>query len=341
MNKTKMVLALAMLVVLAILLALTTVYFVTRPNQRSKSAAKDKVTVQLKWLHQAQFAGFYAAEQLGYYEAENLDVDLKPGGLSVDVVSALDKGEADFSVMSGLGLIKAIDEGHDFKAIASVYQRTPVAFISLKETGIDDLGDFIGHSLGIAPSDRAESLLIYRTMMDNKGLDWRLVKERDRTRPGLSDLQDGQFDIQSAYAINEVLAAEEDGLDIDVFLPHDYGVSVYGDVIVAHQELIDKKQDLIKRFLAATLKGLEYAVFNPDEIPGLVQAYNPNADADHEKMMMINSQDLILPSSSNIGRMDSGTWEQMADIAYKNGFIKRRLAPTNLFTEQFMTPHPH
>src|SRR5260370_29580534 len=103
-------------------------------------------TLRLKWLHQAQFAGYYLAEDKGFYRAEGLDVDIRPGGADVDPESLVASGEADFAQAGGLeSVLAARDAGWPVVAIGAAFQRIDVAFIARKEAGGAPVSGFTRH----------------------------------------------------------------------------------------------------------------------------------------------------------------------------------------------------
>ena len=117
------------------------------------------VTVQLAWTHLPQFAGLYAADQHGYFSAEGLDVTFVEGGPKVDKLTPVLDGTAQFGMAGPDELILARSEGKPLRAVATVYRRSPIVFISLTEKGITRPQDFVGKTIrapaNIVPTLRA------------------------------------------------------------------------------------------------------------------------------------------------------------------------------------------
>ena len=143
-NKTRIFLEILLSLALAALAACS-------PNP---TPALTPITVQLVWTHQAQFAGFYAADQNGYYTDEGLAVTLLEGGATVDHWNAVLDGAAQFGIAGGDELILARSEGKPVRAIATIYRRSPTVFISLKDAGITRPEDFAGKKVR-APANTA------------------------------------------------------------------------------------------------------------------------------------------------------------------------------------------
>jgi len=130
----------------------------------------DKVTVQLAWAHQALFGGFYAADQQGYYAEEGLAVTFLPRpGVGADVIALAADGTADFGVDYGAGLILARSRGLPVTAIATIYRRHPLVFITLADSGRTRPHDFPGHTIRtLVPGSSA---VAFQAMMTRLGLD--------------------------------------------------------------------------------------------------------------------------------------------------------------------------
>ncbi len=121
------------------------------------------VTVQLKWVHQAQFAGIYAAIEQGYYAEENIEVTLVEGGPGIDILDPLVTGEVDFSIVAPETLIVRRSQGDPLIAIATIYRKSPVVIIALADSGIERPTDLIGHSMAVAGTTDLE-MLFYALM---------------------------------------------------------------------------------------------------------------------------------------------------------------------------------
>lgn len=138
---------------IVICVTIVTVYSYVIYQNRAKTNAKQKhltnVSVQLAWLHQAQFAGMYVAVEKGYYRDADLDVSLFPYTENLEIVSELRERKVDFAVSAPTELLPAIDKGAPIKAIAAIYQQSPHALASLRSKKIFGLSDFKGKRLGL------------------------------------------------------------------------------------------------------------------------------------------------------------------------------------------------
>src|SRR6266496_4901336 len=129
----------------AALFMLTTALFAAAKDCPSP----DKVTLQLKWVAQAQFAGYYAAQDLGYYEDACLEVTIRPGGLHIEPEEVVGKGDAQFGIAWQPGMLAARDRGVPLKAIAQVFQYSGMRLLSWKESGIRSASDLKGKQVAV------------------------------------------------------------------------------------------------------------------------------------------------------------------------------------------------
>ena len=294
----------------------------------------DEVTVQLAWYHQAQFAGFYAADQQGYYAEEGLKVTLLPRpGPGTDVIAVVNRGTAEFGVTYGPGLVTARSQGLPVTAIATVYRRYPLVFITLAESGITRPHDFPGHTVRtLTPGGSA---VVFRAMMTRLDLDPDSVQQID-VGYDLSRFFAGAVDIWGAFITNEVLIAREQGYQVNLILPDDYGIHLYGDTLFATEQLIDENPDLVQRFLRATLRGWRWAVENPEEAGPLALEYDPTLDAAHQVAMMEASVPLAHTGEDQIGWMRAEVWQGTHDILLEQGLLAGPVDVDEVYTMEFL-----
>src|SRR5436190_13540133 len=130
---------------LAAYFTLTSSMFAGSPN----CATPDKVTLQLKWVTQAQFAGYYAAQDLGHYKEACMEVTIRPGGLHIEPEEVVGKGDAQFGIAWQPGMLAARDRGVPLKAIAQVFQYSGMRLLSWKESGIRSASDLKGKKVAV------------------------------------------------------------------------------------------------------------------------------------------------------------------------------------------------
>ena len=286
-----------------------------------ESVTLTKVKVQFKWIHAAQFAGFYAAKTEGIYRAKGIDpqfIENRPN-LGIDPIATVVNKEVQFAVAEGLSVIKAIEVGAPIVAIGTNYQSSPVVVFSLSESGIERPEDLIGKTLKISPTTHSA----YQLMMGKVGIDTRLVKEISKTSGAtrganyLEDIKDRTFDASEGYIINQPLRLREQGYDVNVIAVSDYGVKSYSDVIITHQDLWQSDPELVKNFVSATREGWVQALTEPKVVVEvIISQYRPSSNTGttkgHELALLEASRSLVMPETADkILKMSDDVWQSM------------------------------
>ncbi len=306
--------------------------FLILTTQKSDSQT-DNVDVRLKWIHQAQFAGYYSADQEGYYETNNIDVNLNQGGVDFPSIQIVAGGKEQFGVTGADQILLAREKGVPIVAIAAIYQKTPISYMSLKETNITEPKDFIGKTIGIKTGRDSE--IQYRAMMKKLELSTDAINEIP-IKVDLSLFFDKKIDIWPSYVINEPITVKNKGYDINLISPYDYGIQFYGDTLFTSEEMIKNNPDLVKRFVESTIKGWNYAYDNPQKAAKHTIVYSDRLDLDHEEKMMKASLDLLRKNNEQIGLMNKDTWQGMQKVFLEQGTMKKTIDIDEVFTNQFI-----
>ena len=290
-----------------------------------------QVTLQLSWTHQAQFGGFYAADQNGYYADEGLAVTFIEGGPGLTALEPVVNGSAQFGVLNADLVLVARSTGQPVQALAAVYRRSPRVYVALAGSGITRPQDFVGKT--IALNRGGHPLLI--AMMQKLGISEDQYVMVD-SRADLVQFTSGEVDVRSVFLTNEVLTLQKDGYDLNIIYPDDYGIHNYADTIITTDETIASNRDLVLRFLRATLKGWTWAVENPDEAGALTLRYKPDADPDTEVAKMTASIPLINTGEDFIGWMKPEIWIGMEATLREQGVLTAPEDVARVYTMQFL-----
>src|SRR5580692_8376653 len=211
--------------------------------------AADSVTVRLKWLNQAQFAGYYVAKDKGYYEKAGLDVSIQPGGSDFPAIQMVAGGSEQFGVTGADQILIARSKGVPVVAVAVIYRRNPFVLFSLAKSAIKAPPDYVGKKIGVKIGGNEE--LIYRAVLAKAKIDKSQLTEIP-VKFDLTPLLSGTVDVWPGYLINEVLAAKEKGFDVNIVTPSDYGIDLYADTLFTTERMLKEKPDVVKKFVAAT-----------------------------------------------------------------------------------------
>ncbi len=281
--------------------------------------ANESVTVRLKWFNQAQFAGFYVAQEKGYYKATGLDVNIQPGGPDFPAVQMVAGGNEQFGVTGADQILIARSKGVPVVAVAVIYRRNPFVLFSLAKSGIKAPADYIGKNVGVKIGGNEE--LIYRAVLAKAKIDKSKLTEIP-VKFDLTPLLTGTVDVWPGYLINEVLAAKEKGFAVNVVYPSDYGIDLYADTLFTTEKMLKERPDVVRSFVAATLKGWNTAIAAPEEAAKITIKYGDKLTYDHELAMMNASVPLLKPDGKPVGFMDADGWSSAQKLLLAAGFQK-------------------
>jgi NitT/TauT family transport system substrate-binding protein len=291
--------------------------------------AGESVTVRLKWLHQAQFAGYYVAKDKGYYETAGLDVSIQPGGSDFPAVQMVAGGNEQFGVTGADQILIARSKGVPVVALAVLYRESPFVLFALKKSGITKPSDFVGKNVGLKIGGSEE--LVYRAVLKSASVDKGTLHEVP-VKFDLSPLLTGQVDVWPGYVINEVLAAQEKGFEVTVIRPADYGVNLYADTLFTTERMLKEKPDVVKKFVAATIHGWADAMADPEAAARTTVKSGNKLDYAHELAMMRASIPLIKAGKDATGVSKESEWEGLQTLLVEAGFQKAKVEVSKAFT---------
>jgi len=233
--------------------------------------AQKKVTLQLSWLHQFQFAGYYIAKEKGFYKDIGVDVDINEVKFNIDVVSQVEKREVDFSIGRSSLIIDKMN-GKDIVALGAIFQHSPLMLLVRKDSQINSVEDLRGKNIMLTKNAK-KSASIQAMLNSNK-----LTENELNIIPhsfNLDDLISGKTDAMASYLSNEPIRLRDLKIDYNILHPKDYGFDFYNDILFTSSKLIKDDPLLVESFYNATIKGWEYAFENIIETAELIhEKYN-------------------------------------------------------------------
>ena len=225
--------------------------------------AVESVTLQLKWKHQFQFAGYYAAIEKGFYRDAGLNVILREAESSEGSVNSVLADDAQYGVASS-ELVVMRAEGKPVVALAPIFQHSPLILLVLADSGIENLHELTGKRIMLEPQE-AE---LYAYFL-SEGMSLSKLTIVPNTFDA-SDLISGKVDSMSAYSTDEPFRLQEAGKEYLVFNPRAGGIDFYGDTLFTSEAQIRDHPAQVKKFISASLKGWDYALHHSDEIVELI-----------------------------------------------------------------------
>jgi NitT/TauT family transport system substrate-binding protein len=313
------------------------------PGESQAAVEPASVSVVLQWVPQAQFAGYFAADALGYYEDEGLTVEIIPGG--PDVAPQVEGSKPDgpeFAVSWVPKVLQARESetGSDLVNIAQMFQRAGTLSVSWADSGITSVEDFAGKKVGAwGFGNELEVIASARLVGLEDGVDFTRVEQPfDMTLlinayDGCAAADTDCVDVAEAMIYNEYAQLLEtvnpdtgelfQPEDLNVIDYNEVGTAMLQDAIWARASWLAEgnNEDVAVRFLKATFRGWIYCRDNPADCEQFVVDAGSTLGAGHQKWQMNEINALIWPSPNGIGILDPAAWTQMVETALAGGIL--------------------
>jgi NitT/TauT family transport system substrate-binding protein len=289
----------------------------------ASASAADQVILQLKWVTQAQFAGYYVAEHEGLYDAEGLDVTIKPGGPDINPQQVLTGGGADVAVDWMPSALASREKGVPTVNIAQPFKRSGMQLTCYKSSGIEEPQQFRGKTLGVWFFGNEYPFLAWMS---------RLGISTDGGPDGVTVIKQGfnvdpllqhQADCISTMTYNEYWQIIDAGVPADqlrVFKYEDEGFATLEDGLYVLQDKLDDPAfvDAMARFVRASMKGWEYARAHPDDAAHIVLE-NDETGAQTEKHQIRMMGEINKLSDGSNGVLNPADYQRTVDILLSGG----------------------
>jgi NitT/TauT family transport system substrate-binding protein len=288
------------------------------------SGGLTKVTLQLQWVPQAQFAGYYAALTNGYYKKEGLDVTIKPAGTDTVPINSVAKGQADYAISWVPKVLGSIEQGVNVTDVAQIYERSGTTQISMRKEGITSAAALKGKKVGSWGYGNQWELF---AGMQKAGVDTtsgiKLVQQAFDMKGFLS----GDIDAAQAMTYNEyaqVLETKNPATgklyqpsDLNVINWNAAGTAMLQDAVWADTTKLQDKafQAETVKFIKASIKGWAYVRDNPQKAADIVTKAGSTLGQSHQLWMTNEVNKLIWPSTEGVGMIRTSSWDQTVKIA--------------------------
>src|ERR1700726_2246728 len=292
------------------------------------SVALDQVSLQLKWKHQFQFAGYYAAQEQGFYRDVGLDVTIREGGPDIDAAEAVAGGKAEFGVCSSNVLRERVI-GHHLVVLAVIFQQTPAIILVPRRADIRSVSDLGGRTLMDTPgSDEIAA------MLRHEGGDYAALP-RVAHQGDPRDLLAGRADAMVAYSTNEPFVLEQLGAAFRTFSPAAYGVDFYGDNLCTSEAEVKAHPERVAAFRAASLKGWAYALAHKEATVDLIlKTYSTKKSRDALLFEAARTDLLVRQGPGHIGHQEAARWRNIAATYRKLGMLSDDTLPAGLMWDR-------
>ncbi len=282
------------------------------------------VTLQLQWFAQAQFSGYYAALDQGFYKDEGLDVTLQEGGADIVPQDALTAGQADYAISWVPKVLGSIEQGANITNVAQIFERSATLQISFKDKNITKPEDLKGHTVGSWGYGNEWEIFAGLQEADLTVNDITLVTQAF----DMLGLLQGDIDAAQAMTYNEYAQVLETinpdtgelytADDLNVIDWNKVGSGMLQDSIWADADRLasdPKYEETTVKFLKASIRGWIYAAGDPQAAADIVTAAGSTLGTSHQLWMANEVNKLIWPSTNGIGMIDEGAWDRTVKIA--------------------------
>lgn len=307
-----------------------TVYFLTivfwllnlpvQAASSSNSQPLERVSLQLKFFHQFQFAGYYAALAQGYYANEGLDVDIKERQPEQNYIQQIQQGETTYGIGDS-GIIADYAKGKPLVALAAIFQHCALVLFSKQSSGI------------ISPYEMAGKRIMYDAVGENNATVRALLAEaglnENRYIPvpesfDIADLIQDKVDVMSGYLTDKPFEFQQQNVKVNIINPQNYGIDFYGDLLFTSQAELIQHPGRAERFRRASLKGWQYALDHPEEtIQLIINKYRSKRTLEQLRFEAHATRKLIMPDTISLGLLEPGRLRRVAQV-----YADLKLAPS-------------
>lgn len=282
-------------------------------NTGNTYAANDLKTInlQLKWYHQFQFAGYYAAKMKGYFKEAGLEVNLMEGGININPMKKVVNREADFGV-GDCYLLASRLTGSPIVVIASIFQHSPLVILTLKSKNIDCLEKLAGKTF---VTDDSVGVIFWKSFLISQNIDVSKINFI-YDKWNLKDFTEGKTDAISSYSSIEPYTLDKLNIKYNIISPLDYGVDLYGDALFSSEDYIKNNYETTIAMREAVVKGWEYAFAHTDELidyilklPGVKER---GLTSEGLKFEAEELNKMVLPNLVTVGHNNFGRWSSLS-----------------------------
>jgi len=273
----------------------------------------ENVTLHLQWYHQFQFAGYYAAQEKGFYQEEGLNVNIVEGGPGVETFKDFETKSGHYGTAHAAGVLSHYVKSRQVIVVAGIFQHSANVIITRKDRSLNSPHDLVNSKTVIMPGGDIE----LSAMLLNEGIDPTFFCKQPEENY-LEKIIEGKIDAIDGYISNEPYTIQKAGVPVSIISPINYGIDFYGDVLITSKKESREHPARVNSFRAASLRGWEYAMEHPEEIIGIIlNKYTKNKSKDHLMFEANAIHKLIMHELVEIGHMNPDRWQHMINTLTK------------------------
>jgi diguanylate cyclase (GGDEF)-like protein/PAS domain S-box-containing protein len=280
----------------------------------------EKVSLQLQWLDQFQFAGYYMAKEKGFYQAQGIELEILKFDAKLDTTEVVLNNKATYGIGRSKLLIDKV-EGKKIVLLASIFQSSPSVLLASEQSGIKTIEDFVDKR--IMMTDDVKTAASINAMVTQAGIKTDQIRQLEHTFE-VQDLIDGKTDLMAAYLSNEPYVLRKKGIQYRVFDPKEYGFDFYSDILFTSEDEAKNHKQRALAFRQASIKGWEYAFNHIDETVDLImRKYNvqhkSKAALVYEAEVL---KELAYYKTKHLGEINLNKLQRIMDVYRVMGLVK-------------------
>ncbi|WP_448565803.1 ABC transporter substrate-binding protein [Thalassotalea ganghwensis] len=297
------------------------------------SFANEEVVLQLKWKHQFQFAGYYAAKEKGFYQDAGFNVEIRARNPLTSPVQDVLTRRATFGIADSSIVLQRM-QGKPVVVLSAIFQHSPLVLMALKSSGIRTAEDLIGKRVSYQKTIDGASITAMFAALGIRQDQFTYVPftfNDDR-------LIEEDVDAFSVYSTNQPQFYLSQNIDVTLIDPASYGIDFYGDLIFSTQEYVEENPERAQAFVDASIRGWEYALAHPEEIVELIiSKYDSEKELSSLLFEAQKTAPLIQSQTMPIGTTYQNRFFRIAQIYVDVGLAKQNVPLKGFFLEDYLT----
>jgi NitT/TauT family transport system substrate-binding protein len=303
-----------------------------------RAAAQDKVTFRMNWYWGGIHAPFALAKERGYFEKAGVNVEILEGRGSATTIQLIGNKSDTFGWADGVSLTQNAVKGVPVKAVATILNVLPYAVVSLEETNIRTAKDLEGKTLAITPGDgltQTWPAVVAANKLNTDSI--KLIHMDPKAK--IPAVTERQAHALLGGADDQPIAMEVKGFKTRVLKFSDLGVPTVGFTVLAHQDTIKERPDLVRKVVAATVKGFEDAAKDPEAAVAALMKLAPLADRETVRRQLAVDLGLLFSPANKQKRVGFGPpedWDATLEVLKKYRGLETALPATAFYTNEFL-----
>lgn len=298
--------------------------------------AQEKVTFQLNWMAGGANAGFSAAKAEGFYKDAGLDVDVVQGNGSANTAQLVASGQAGLAYADAVAVSQLIAKGAPMKVVSTIYQSNPNEVLALKKSGIESIDDLKGKKVGVpAGSSQTTMLPLFLDANNLSESDFEMINMPPSSM--VPALLTGQVDAILGSMDSYRIQLENQGAELTGWEFASHGVPTVSTSIFASEKFLEENPELVKKFIAASLKGWSFALDNPEKTVEDVSEVFPDTDPKLVTAELAAITPLFCSGDAKyLGKAEPEHWVRTQDLLSEVGLLPEGEDPTQYYTNEYL-----